>query len=281
MKNYKFGTILATVLASTAMVAALGCDPAKDEAAGTATTTGSTTEAATTTGSATATDTSATGGNGTTEAGTPDSVVSSDPSAASTASAEQKSPSAQGAGGLSKTASPGVKAPKAGDPVAIITTNHGRIVVRFFQDKAPGHVKNFVTLANKKFYDGTKFHRVIPNFMIQGGDPNTKPGGEKNGPPGTGGPGYSIAAEFNDIKHTAGILSMARSQDPNSAGSQFFIMHSEYPSLDNQYSVFGQVLEGMDVVEKIVNLPKDDNDMPTQPAVMQTVRIVKWPVKLK
>ncbi|MBW7929179.1 MAG: peptidylprolyl isomerase, partial [Fimbriimonadaceae bacterium] len=137
-------------------------------------------------------------------------------------------------------------------------TNHGRIVLKFFPAKAPGHVKNFKDLANKKFYDGTKFHRVIPNFMIQGGDPNSK--SDDKSRHGMGGPGYQIKAEFNDIKHERGILSMARSQDPDSAGSQFFIMHKYAPSLDRNYSAFGQVIQGMDVVDKIVMLERDARD---------------------
>ncbi|WP_420810106.1 peptidylprolyl isomerase [Fimbriimonas ginsengisoli] len=172
--------------------------------------------------------------------------------------------------------------PKPGEEVAVIETNLGRIVLKFFPNKAPGHVKNFISLANKKFYDGTKFHRVIPDFMIQGGDPNSRTG---NGPVGQGGPGYSIKAEFNDIHHKRGILSMARSNDPDSAGSQFFICVSESPNvvnLDGKYTAFGQVVSGMDVVDKIVNLPRDENDMPTpDEAVMKTVRIEKWPLKKK
>ena len=176
------------------------------------------------------------------------------------------------------TAAPGATAPKAGEKVAVIDTNYGRIILKFFPDKAPGHVKNFEKLAEKGFYDKTTFHRVIPGFMIQGGDPNTKPGA--TGQPGTGGPGYSIKAEFNSRHHSRGILSMARSQDPDSAGSQFFITVADAGSLDNQYTVFGQVVKGMDVVDKIVALPRDGNDMPTpKSAIMEKVRIKTWPVK--
>ena len=178
-----------------------------------------------------------------------------------------------------KTAAPGATAPKVGEKVAVIDTNYGRIILKFFSDKAPGHVKNFEKLAAKGFYDSTTFHRVIPGFMIQGGDPNTKPGAT-SGPPGTGGPGYTIPAEFNSRHHSRGILSMARSQDPNSAGSQFFITVADASSLDNQYTVFGQVVQGMDVVDKIVNLPRDGQDNPTpNSAIMKKVRIVTWPVK--
>jgi peptidyl-prolyl cis-trans isomerase B (cyclophilin B) len=177
-----------------------------------------------------------------------------------------------------KTAAPGATAPKTGEKVAVIETNMGRIVLKFFPKLAPGHVKNFTKLASKGFYAQTTFHRVIPGFMIQGGDPNTKPGA--SGAPGTGGPGYTIPAEFSSTHHARGILSMARSSDPNSAGSQFFICVADAPSLDRQYSVFGQVVVGMDVVDKIVNLPRDDRDMPTpKPAVMKSVKIKSWPIK--
>lgn len=175
------------------------------------------------------------------------------------------------------------KPPAEGEPVAVVSTNLGDIVLKFFPDKAPMHVANFIKLANAKFYDGTKFHRVIPGFMIQGGDPNTKPGGDKNGPPGTGGPGYSIDAEFNDIHHVKGILSMARSQDQNSAGSQFFIVVGDAGFLDNQYTAFGQVVKGQDVADKIVALPTGESqqDMPNaaNEAIVKSIRIVKWPVK--
>jgi peptidyl-prolyl cis-trans isomerase B (cyclophilin B) len=177
-----------------------------------------------------------------------------------------------------KTGAPGATAPKAGEKVAVIDTNFGRIILKFFPKLAPGHVKNFEKLADKGFYDGTTFHRVIPGFMIQGGDPNTKPGA--TGQPGMGGPGYNIKAEFSSMHHSRGILSMARSRDPDSAGSQFFITVNDASSLDNQYSIFGQVVKGMDVVDAIVNLPRDAQDMPTpKSAVMKKVRIKTWPVK--
>ncbi|MGV3613879.1 MAG: peptidylprolyl isomerase [Fimbriimonas sp.] len=175
------------------------------------------------------------------------------------------------------TAAPGATLPAANEEVAVLDTTQGRIILKFFPKIAPNHVENFKKLAKKGFYDGVKFHRVIPGFMIQGGDPYSKSGA---GPVGTGGPGYSVKAEFNSIKHKRGILSAARSSDPDSAGSQFFIMHADSPSLDGQYSAYGQVVQGMDVVDKIVNLPRDAQDMPTPTeAVMKTVKIVKWPVK--
>lgn len=169
--------------------------------------------------------------------------------------------------------------PKAGDDVAVIDTNYGRIVFKFFPEKAPNTVENFKKLANKKFYDGTKFHRVIPGFMIQGGDPNSK--GSDRSSYGTGGPGYTIKAEFNDIPHERGIVSMARSSDPNSAGSQFFIVVASSSFLNGQYTAFGSVLQGMDVADKIVNLPRDEKDDPNpgNEAVMKSVRIEKWPLK--
>lgn len=149
----------------------------------------------------------------------------------------------------------------------------------FFPEKAPKHVENFKTLVKKGFYDGVRFHRVIPGFMIQGGDPNSKDDDRSND--GIGGPGYSINAEFNDYKHERGILSAARSQDPNSAGSQFFIMHQKYPSLDNQYSIYGRVVTGIEVVDKIVNLNRDPNDNPTDMTanVIKKATLAKWPVK--
>ena len=146
--------------------------------------------------------------------------------------------------------------------IAVIETKFGKIEIQFFKDKAPGHVKNFKDLAKKGFYDGTIFHRVIPGFMIQGGDPNTKSDDRSNH--GMGGPGYSIKAEFNDTPHKRGILSMARSQDPNSAGSQFFIVVKDAAFLDGQYTAFGKVLSGMTVADQIVNAPRDGRDNPNE-----------------
>ena len=145
--------------------------------------------------------------------------------------------------------------------VAVFHTNHGEIVVGFFPDKAPEHVKAVKKLVSEGYFDGTRFHRVIPGFMIQGGDPNTKDLAKKS-MWGTGGPGYQLKAEFNDVKHVRGILSAARSQDPNSAGSQFFLMVATAPHLDRQYSAFGQVLDGMDAVDQIVALKRDFRDCP-------------------
>jgi peptidyl-prolyl cis-trans isomerase B (cyclophilin B) len=134
----------------------------------------------------------------------------------------------------------------------MLVTNYGQMVARFFPDKAPNHVKNFVKLSKDGFYDGTRFHRVVKSFMIQGGCPNTKAGA--TGRPGTGDPGYRVAAEFNDVKHVRGVLSMARSADPNSAGCQFFVMHGEAKSLDGGYTAFGQLESGADVLDKICDV---------------------------
>ena len=149
-------------------------------------------------------------------------------------------------------------------PKAAIETKFGTIELEFLNDKAPGHVKNFVDLAKKGFYDGTTFHRVIPGFMIQGGDPNTKDTKAPRSQHGTGGPGYNIKAEFNDTPHKRGVLSMARANDPNSAGCQFFICVADSGFLDRQYTAFGRVTKGMEVADKIVNTPRDRNDNPNE-----------------
>jgi len=154
---------------------------------------------------------------------------------------------------------------------AVINTNLGIIQFELLPDIAPETVRNFIKLVKSEFYDGTLFHRVIPKFMIQGGDPNTKESDKSVW--GTGGPGYNIKAEFNSRSHLRGIVSMARSSDPDSAGSQFFIVSSDSTFLDRQYTVFGQVTDGIDVVDKIVNLPRDDNDCPLQEAKMLQVTI--------
>ncbi len=155
--------------------------------------------------------------------------------------------------------------------IAVIETKFGKIEMELFADKAPGHVKNFKDLAKKGFYDGTIFHRVIPGFMIQGGDPNTK--SDDRATHGMGGPGYSIPAEFNDTPHKRGILSMARSQDPNSAGSQFFIVVKKSSFLDGKYTAFGKVLSGMAVADQIVNAPRDKRDNPDERIEMK-VKVV-------
>jgi peptidyl-prolyl cis-trans isomerase B (cyclophilin B) len=155
---------------------------------------------------------------------------------------------------------------------AVIETKLGNIELRFFPDVAPNHVNNFIELAKKGFFDGTTFHRVIPGFMIQGGDPNTKnPDRSKHG---MGGPGYTIKAEFNDKHHNRGILSMARSSNPDSAGSQFFICVADSSFLDKQYTVFGEVVSGMDVADKIVNQKRDKRDNPVEKVEMK-VKIIE------
>jgi peptidyl-prolyl cis-trans isomerase B (cyclophilin B) len=147
-------------------------------------------------------------------------------------------------------------------PRAILETKFGEIELELFPDKAPGHVKNFLELAKKGSYDGTTFHRVIPGFMIQGGDPNTKDPKGSRQQHGTGGPGYTINAEFNDTAHKRGVVSMARSSDPNSAGCQFFICVSDSLFLDRQYTAFGKVLRGIEAADKIVSAPRDSRDNP-------------------
>ncbi len=155
---------------------------------------------------------------------------------------------------------------------AVIETKYGNIEIRFFPDLAPGHVANFVKLAKEGFYDGTIFHRVIPGFMIQGGDPLTK--GPNQMMYGTGGPGYTIKAEFNEKSHKRGIVSMARANDPDSAGSQFFIVVKDSPFLDRQYTVFGEVVKGMEVADKIVSLPRNPRDLPNERVEMK-VKIIE------
>ena len=152
---------------------------------------------------------------------------------------------------------------------AHVETSEGTMVFGFFPDKAPGHVDNFVKLAEKGFYDGTKFHRVIEGFMIQGGCPEGT---------GRGGPGYTIDAEFNDVHHDKGVLSMARSQDPNSAGSQFFVCHGDAGFLDRQYTAFGRLIEGEDTLDRIATAPVKsgaggENSQPLEPVTVTKVTI--------
>ena len=156
-------------------------------------------------------------------------------------------------------------------PVFVITMSDGRKMKgELYPEIAPQSVGNFVALANSGFYDGLIFHRVIPGFMIQGGDPKGQ---------GYGGPGYCIKGEFsangvqNPLRHTYGVLSMARSSNPDSAGSQFFVMTSDSPHLDRQYAAFGKVLEGMDVAEAIVRAPRDERDKPLEPQRMESIRV--------
>ena len=206
--------LLNNVIYALLAVAVTACSPSSNVNNGTA---------------ATQTDTMTTSSATATEATVP-------PPAAPTTAAEEKKPMSQ-----------------YENKVAELHTSAGEIDIRFFPDVAPNHVKNFIDLAEKGFYNGSKFHRVIPGFMIQGGDPNTISGSPSTW--GTGGSGKNVDAEFSSVKHKRGIVSMARSSSPNSASSQFFIMVADYPSLDGQYSVFGQVTKGMDIADKIVNAP--------------------------
>ena len=156
------------------------------------------------------------------------------------------------------------------NPIVTIETNQGTIKAELYPEIAPNTVNNFISLIRKGFYDGTIFHRVIPGFMIQGGDPDGT---------GMGGPGYGIKGEFamngfeNNLKHTTGVLSMARSQRPNSAGSQFFIMVDDAPHLDGQYAAFGKVIEGMEAAQAIVSAPRDWSDRPHEDQVMVKVTV--------
>ena len=185
------------------------------------------------------------------------------------------------AAGIAQTAKKGKKkmtpAPRNyANTLATLQTDMGDITIKFFYDKAPNHVKNFVDLAASGFYDGTMFHRVIPGFMIQGGDPLTKKPEDPRQPYGTGGNGnVRLKAEFNDVSHKRGIVSMARSSDPNSASSQFFIVVKDSTFLDNQYSAFGEVVSGMDVADKIVNVPRNAQDRPNTPVRIKKVLLTE------
>ncbi len=163
------------------------------------------------------------------------------------------------------------------NPIATITMKDGGVMkLELYPDVAPNTVKNFISLANSGFYDGLIFHRVIAGFMIQGGDPNGN---------GMGGPGYSIKGEFtgngftNDLKHSRGVISMARAMDPDSAGSQFFIMHVDYPYLDGQYAAFGMMTEGFTVLDSIATTETDRNDRPLNPVVIDTIRVETFGVE--
>lgn len=167
-----------------------------------------------------------------------------------------------------------------GNTLATLHTDAGDITIKFLYDKAPKHVENFVDLAAAGFYDGTFFHRVIPGFMIQGGDPNTKRPEDPMHRYGTGGNVVNgkevrLKAEFNDVSHKRGIVSMARSQDPNSASSQFFIVVKDSPFLDGQYTAFGEVVSGLEVADKIVSAPRNANDLPNQPIHIKKVLLTQ------
>ena len=162
--------------------------------------------------------------------------------------------------------------------VAVIKTNEGEMVVQFWTDGAPNTIENFKKLARQGFYDGTTFHRIVKGFMIQGGDPNSKDPA-KESTYGQGGPGYKIKAEFNNHSHDRGVISMARSSEPDSAGSQFFICLAPVPRLDGQYTTFGKLIKGSDVLAKIGDTPVTNNGMgemskPTKRIVIESVKIV-------
>jgi peptidyl-prolyl cis-trans isomerase B (cyclophilin B) len=162
--------------------------------------------------------------------------------------------------------------------VAVIKTSEGEMVVQFWTDAAPNTIDNFKKLAQQGFYDGTIFHRIVKGFMIQGGDPNSKDPAKENSY-GEGGPGYNIKAEFNDHSHDRGVISMARGPDPDSAGSQFFICLAPVHRLDHQYTTFGKLIKGDDVLEKIGGTPVTRNSMgepskPTRRVVIESIKIV-------
>lgn len=162
--------------------------------------------------------------------------------------------------------------------VAVIKTSEGDMVVQFWTDAAPNTIENFKKLAHQGFYDGTIFHRIVKQFMIQGGDPNSKDPAKENSY-GQGGPGYNIKAEFNDHSHDRGVMSMARGSDPDSAGSQFFICLAPVHRLDHQYTTFGKLIKGQDVLEKIGDIPVTKNSMgepskPTKRVVIESIKIV-------
>jgi peptidyl-prolyl cis-trans isomerase B (cyclophilin B) len=162
--------------------------------------------------------------------------------------------------------------------LAVIKTSEGDMVVQFWTDAAPNTVENFKKLARQGFYDGTIFHRIVKEFMIQGGDPNSKDPAKENSY-GQGGPGYQIKAEFNNHSHDRGVISMARSSDPDSAGSQFFICLAPVHRLDHQYTTFGKLIKGQDVLEKIGDIPVTRNSMgepskPTKRVVIESIKIV-------
>ncbi len=167
-------------------------------------------------------------------------------------------------------------APAAADEQAILKTSYGEMRLKFWPDVAPKTVENFKKLAREGFYNGTAFHRIIKGFMIQGGCPNTREG--ETGMPGTGGPGYKVKAEFNAKPHVRGVISMARSQHPDSAGSQFFLVHGEARFLDRQYTAFGELVAGDDVLEQIANVPTKaaggEKSTPIERVVLESVTIV-------
>ncbi|NMC00483.1 MAG: peptidylprolyl isomerase [Thermoanaerobaculaceae bacterium] len=200
--------------------------------------------------------------------------------------AQQKSSATKGATQTKTEKSVTSEKDSLKDSLVVFETDYGKIVFEFFPDKAPNHVKNFIELSKSGFYNGTKFHRVVPGFMIQGGDPNTKGGDPSSwgtgGNYGPDGAEITLKAEFNDTHHARGILSMARAMDPNSASSQFFICVADAGFLDGKYTAFGKVIEGMDVVDKIVSAPagpKSQSDpegsRPKNPVSIKKAYVIK------
>ena len=172
-----------------------------------------------------------------------------------------------------------VAPPPSSGPKAIIKTKFGDMHIKLYPDVAPNHVENFIKLARSGFYDGTIFHRVIPGFMIQGGDPNTKNSLRKDtygqgGPKDEKGNPILLKAEFSDIPHKRGIVSMARANEPDTAGSQFFVVVEPSPFLDGKYTVFGEVTKGLGVADRIVSVPKNDHDLPNE-RIEMTVTIIE------
>ena len=173
----------------------------------------------------------------------------------------------------------GIRREPPSELVITLQTTQGDIALRLFPDSAPEHVRNFIALSQSGYYDGTTFHRVIPGFMIQGGDPNSRdedPANDGMGGDSYNGPGTTLPAEFNARPHRRGILSMARAQDPNSAGSQFFICHADAPFLDGKYTVFGEVVDGIAVVDRIVNVERDSRDRPLENQTLLAVVVEQW-----
>jgi peptidyl-prolyl cis-trans isomerase B (cyclophilin B) len=177
------------------------------------------------------------------------------------------------------SSSPTEKGVNDKNPIATIQMDNGKTVkIELFPEIAPNTVRNFINLANSKFYDGLLFHRVIPGFMIQGGDPSGN---------GTGGPDYTIYGEFNTngfvnpLKHTRGVISMARSKEKNSAGSQFFIMHKDYPSLDGEYAAFGNTIEGIEVIDEIAQVETGANDKPVKEVKIKSITVETFGVNYK
>jgi len=204
---------------------------------------------------------------------TPAAANASVPPVPSAPPVPQVPPAAPATPAVPPTPAPAAAAPVPAKEVAVISTTEGDMVIEFWTDAAPKTIENFKKLAKAGFYDGTAFHRVIKGFMIQGGDPLTKDP-TKEAAWGTGDPGYKIDAEFNNHSHVRGVISMARSSDPNSAGSQFFICHGSPTQLDHQYTTFGKLIKGDDVLEKIATTPTHAPDRPDKRMGVISIKIV-------